>query len=82
MQSLDPLDIRDLLLDAQAEVATIIRETMKELALPQMLNALSMQWMVLPDEMKEKLRKEQPDAYRQIMELIGNETDTTAPPTY
>ena len=71
----DALDLKDLMLQAEAEVQAIIRESMQELQLPMMLNALHMQWMTLPDQLKEKLRKEQPEAYQVLMDTLGNETN-------
>lgn len=75
----DVLDLKDMIFEAEAEVQEIIREVGAELQLPKAINALHMRWMTLPDELKERTRKEQPEAYAQIMETIGHDTndDTT-----
>ena len=67
----DNLDIRDLLLEAQAEFAEVVTEVMQELAMPLMMQALKMKWMTMPDEMKEMLKQAQPDMYKRMMEMVS-----------
>ena len=67
----DNLDIRDLLLEAQAEFAEGVTEVMQELAIPLMMQALKMKWMTMPDEMKEMLKQTQPDMYKRMMEMVS-----------
>jgi len=67
----DNLDIRDLLLEAQAEFAEVVTEVMQELAMPLMMQALKMKWMTMPDEMKEMLKQTQPDMYKRMMEMVS-----------
>ena len=67
----DNLDIRDLLLEAQAEFAEVVTEVMQELAMPLMMQALKMKWTTMPDEMKEMLKQAQPDMYKRMMEMVS-----------
>ena len=67
----DNLDIRDLLLEAQAEFAEVVTEVMQELTMPLMMQALKMKWMTMPDEMKEMLKQTQPDMYKRMMEMVS-----------
>ena len=67
----DNLDIRDLLLEAQAEFAEVVTEVMQELAMPLMMQALKMKWTTMPDEMKEMLKQTQPDMYKRMMEMVS-----------
>lgn len=67
------LDMRDLLLEAQAEFAEIAQEIQKELVLPRMTEALRMQWMNTPEALKEMLRQQDPDTYRMIVELTNDQ---------
>jgi hypothetical protein len=63
-------DMRDILLEAQAEFSEIMRDVMGELAMPQMIDALRMQWMTIPDEAKEMLKQQNPGMYKQIVEQM------------
>ena len=66
-------DFRDILLEAQAEFASMMTEVMQKLALPQMVGALRMQWMTMPDETKEMLKQQNPDMYKRMLEMISNQ---------
>lgn len=70
MQKNKGLDLRDIMLEAQAEVQEIIRETLQELALPQMVEKFRMTWAQLPPEMKEKFQRERPEEYRALMDML------------
>lgn len=64
------LDFRDLLLEVETELTGIVEETMKELLLPQMKQALLIRWMTMPDELKEQVQAEYPETYNQIMRIV------------
>ena len=72
MSTADSLDYRAYTLAAQAEVLTIIDEVVEELLEPMMNQALAMQWTVLPDEIKQKIKEELPETYQAILEIVGN----------
>jgi hypothetical protein len=67
------LDIRDILLEVEAEATAIFNEVMQELMLPQMKQALRVRWATMPDELKEQVRDEYPELYDQIMMMIDQE---------
>jgi hypothetical protein len=69
----DDLDLRDLLLEVEADVTELINEVMQELQLPQMKTALRVRWMTMPDELKEQIKDEQPKVYEQIMRMVDEE---------
>lgn len=63
-------DLRDLMLEAQAEVQEIMREVMQEIALPAMTEMVRMQWAEMPEAMKEKFKAEQPEEYAALMRML------------
>lgn len=65
------MDIRDILLEAAAEVQEAVREMMEELVHPQRLLALRAMWMQAPDEMKEEFAQTHPDEYRMLMDEMN-----------
>jgi hypothetical protein len=67
------LDIRDILLEVEAEATAIFNEVMQELMLPQMKQALRVRWATMPDELKEQVRDEYPELYDQIILTINQE---------
>jgi negative regulator of genetic competence, sporulation and motility len=64
-------DMRDILLEATAEVQEIFREVMEELIEPMEMEQARMLWSQLPDEAKEQFAHDNPDEYRMLMEQIG-----------
>lgn len=64
------VDLRDVILEAVSEVQEIIREETQELVAPVMQDKFVEIWVNLPDEMKEKFKVEQPEAYRALMESM------------
>lgn len=64
------LDLRDIMLEAQAEVQVIMREVLQELALPQMVNKFRMTWKQMPPEMRQKFAEERPDEYSKLVEMF------------
>lgn len=69
----DTFDYRDLLLEAYADFQEIVTELLQELQMPQMLEALRVRWMTMPDEAKEQVKELYPDMYDEIMEMIGQQ---------
>ena len=65
-----PLDIRDQILEAQAEVTDIVQELMQELVEPQMRTALRLRWDTIPVDAKELLKKQNPKVYRQLLQML------------
>lgn len=63
-------DVKDMLLEAQADVQEIMREVMQEIAMPQMMTTFKVQWAKMPNEMKERFAKERPEEYRKLMEIM------------
>ena len=67
---MDDFDIRDIMLEAIAEVQEIVREALQELALPQMKAQVRQTWASAPDEMKEAFNTERPEEYKQLMDFL------------
>lgn len=65
---MDALDMRDILLEATAEVQEIFREVLEELAEPMEAEKVRLMWAQLPDEAKEQFMRENPEEYRMLME--------------
>jgi len=63
-------DLRDVMLEAQAEVQSVMREVMEELAMPQMLEELRLMWAQMPPEKKAKYQQDQPEDYEMLIELM------------
>jgi hypothetical protein len=66
----DDLDFADLLYEIEAEFEEIIAELFAELDLPEMKQALAMKWATMPDELKEQVKEEYPEIYKQIMGIV------------
>jgi hypothetical protein len=66
----ETFDLRDIMLEATAEIQEIVREVLEELAEPQMLAEIQKQWTSLPDDQKEQFMRENPDEYRALMDAI------------
>jgi len=61
-------DIRDLMLEAEAEVQAIMREVVQDLMKPQMMAQIKKMWITAPDEIKEAFKRERPQEYAELME--------------
>lgn len=68
------IDIQDLLLEVQAELAEIFSEVAAELQLPQVTRALQKQWASMSPEQKEMIQKQNPEAYGKLISMIGSDT--------
>jgi len=65
------MDLRDLLLEATAEVQETLREVMQELIEPMMIQDITRMWMSTPEEMKEQFKREGSAEYAALMDVIG-----------
>lgn len=63
-------DIRDLMLEAAAQVQTVQMEFEKKVRIPQVKGEVAQLWRELPDEMKDKFAKERPAEYAALMETL------------
>lgn len=63
-------DVRDVMLEAQAEVQAIMREVVQELVRPQMMAQLRQMWMGAPDEVKELFKRDRPQEYAALIEEL------------
>lgn len=61
------MDIRDLMLEAQAEVQGIMREVVQELVKPQMMKKVRDMWRTAPEEIRESFKRERPKEYMALM---------------
>lgn len=61
------IDVRDVMLDAQADVQEILREVVQDLVRPQMMAQIKQMWNSAPDEMKERFKQERPQEYADLM---------------
>lgn len=68
----DVLDYQDLVLGVQAELQDIMEEVIQDLLEPIQEQALRMKWVTLPDEIKERIRKEMPDTFSAITRKVTN----------
>jgi hypothetical protein len=64
------MDMRDVVLEAQAEVQAIMREVVQELMKPQIMAQLRQSWISAPDEVKEMFKREKPEDYAALMEEL------------
>lgn len=60
-------DIKDVVLEAQAEIEAAMREVMRELVEPQMMARVRRMWFTAPDELKDMFRRERPEEYAALM---------------
>jgi hypothetical protein len=66
----EDFDLRDILLEAEADVREVLREVQQELMTPFLTDSIAQQWMSLPEAMKEKFMNEKPDEYAALMDLL------------
>ena len=70
MASESSFDMRDLMLEATAEVQEIMRELMQEFTMPMMRAQIKQMWMTAPDAMKEQFQKERPEEYAALKDMM------------
>ena len=66
----DDFDLKDIMLEATAEIQEIVREVMDELTEPQELEQIRQAWAAATDDEKEQFMQENPDEYRMLMDAI------------
>ena len=64
------IDYSDLMLEATANVQSIMLEFQNKLAKPMMKKKFAEMWMGMPDEMKQKFATEQPEAYQALQDTL------------
>lgn len=64
------MDIKDLMLEAQAEIQEVVREVVAELAKPRMMAQVRQMWLTAPDELKELFKRERPEDYAALMKEL------------
>lgn len=67
----EDFDLRDIMLEATAEVQEIIREILQELAEPSEGSQVAQLWAQAPDDMKEQFANSQPEDYRNLITNLG-----------
>mgnify|MGYP003521666352 FL=1 len=68
----DRLDLRDVMLEAIADVREIFREVMIEATAPMVEMELRQMWAQMPQELKDRLAAERPEEYEMLMKQIGS----------
>lgn len=68
----DRLDLRDVMLEAIADVREIFREVMIEATAPMVEMELRQAWAQMPQELKDRLAAERPEEYEMLMKQIGS----------
>jgi hypothetical protein len=65
------VDLNDMMLDVQVDVQVALRELQDEMVLPMLVSNYKKWWAGLEDQVKEAFKRENPDAYRKLMEVLG-----------
>lgn len=68
-----PDDMRDAILDAQADLMDAFREVMRELVVPDIESKARALWAQLPEDMKEQFKQQRPEEYAALMKGMINE---------
>jgi hypothetical protein len=71
MASDNDIDLRDIMLEAIAEVREVFRAVMIDLTKPMVELELARVWSTLPPEMKDRMRQEMPEEYEMLMQEFG-----------
>lgn len=64
------MDIKDLMLEAQAELQEAVRSIAAELAKPRMMAEVRKAWVTAPDALKEQFKQERPEDYAALMKEL------------
>ena len=67
------MDIRDVMLEATANVQGIMEELKQQILEPFMLDALRMKWAQTPDEMKELIKQSDEASYQRLISIINSQ---------
>ncbi len=60
-------DVKEAILEAQAEMMELVRDVMMEAVLPKVKLEARKMWQSMPDEMKERFKAERPTEYADLM---------------
>jgi hypothetical protein len=64
------IDLRDVTLEATAEVQAVLMEVTRELTEPQQEALVRRMWAEMPEEMKAKFQAEDPEGFAALMDLL------------
>lgn len=64
------IDFRDLMLEAAAEIESLMQELERDLNKPKMKAKFARLWREMPDEQKEAFRRDKPNEYRVLMDAL------------
>jgi ppGpp synthetase/RelA/SpoT-type nucleotidyltranferase len=64
------IDLRDMMLKAAADVQKAVMQFEMDVQKPAVRTDMAKLWMNLPDDMKEKFKAEQPEAYAALIKEI------------
>lgn len=64
------LELKDILLEATADVQEIVREVLEELAEPQTRLEVRKMWMQMPQEMRDQYAADNPEEHRALMDMM------------
>ncbi len=59
-------DVKEAILEAQAEMMELVRDVMMEAVLPQIKLQARKMWATMPDDMKERFKAERPQEYAEL----------------
>lgn len=60
-------DLKEIVVEVQAEAMELVREVLQEIVLPQVKMAARAKWAAMPDETKERFKQERPNEYAEFM---------------
>lgn len=64
-------DLRDAMLEGGAIVKEVFRSVIIDFTTPMMEEELAKQWAMLPPDLKDKMAREKPEEYANLISLIG-----------
>jgi hypothetical protein len=68
-------DIPDLMLEAQANVTRRVSLLKRRFTMPILIQGFKKEWANLPDAMKEQFKRERPEQYQALMNLIQGDNN-------
>lgn len=63
-------DVKDALMQAEADVKEVVREIIEEWTEPILRNQVQLFWTMMAPEDKENFKKDKPEAYNQIVRFL------------
>lgn len=67
------IDLRDIMLEAAADVQSLWMDMDKEIAIPEAMTAAIEEWSKLSAEQKDQFKNEKPEAYQALMAAMKGE---------